>query len=72
MKTWTFPEYTSLEDAVKRLFEILETKEISDQDREFHPVTISSVRVHKTAELESLLPQMKKLAKIENNTHTNS
>lgn len=69
MKPWVFPEYNNLEDAVKRLFEILETKEVSDNDREFHPVTISSVRVHKTAELESLLPQMKKLSKVEDNTH---
>lgn len=56
---WTFPKYTELNLAVQRFFEILDTVEISDNDREFHPVTIGSCRVYTTAELEELLWQMK-------------
>lgn len=66
---WVFPEYTELAPAVKRFFEILDSREESDSGREFSPVkmdykdlVISSVRVYKSAELESLLPQMKRLA----------
>lgn len=73
MTTWKFPEYTELAPAVKRFFEILDEREYSDNARkEFHPIQlgvditakayISSIRVYKTAELNSLLPQMKKLA----------
>ncbi len=64
---WTFPKYNNLDEAVLRFVEILETKEISNNDVEFHPVRVSdgelhSVRVHKTAELNDLIPQMKELA----------
>lgn len=74
---WTFPEYTSLTPAVKRFFEILDSREESDSGVEFSPVKfskewqITSVRVYKTAELNSLLPQMKKLA-LEGNYPINS
>ena len=44
---------------VKRLFEILETKEESDSGRVFHPTTISSCRVMVTNELRDLLPSLK-------------
>jgi hypothetical protein len=64
---WTFPKYDNLDEAVLRFIEILETKEISNNDVEFHPVRVSdgelvSCRVHKTAELNNLIPQMKELA----------
>lgn len=71
---WTFPEYTELALAVNRFFEILDQKESSDSGVDFNPVQmdykalqISSVRVLLTAELTSLLPQMKRLAKLEIN-----
>lgn len=60
--SWKFPEYDNLEEAVKRFFEIMDKKEESDSGREFRPNVISSCRVYDTAELESLLPQMKELA----------
>lgn len=56
---WTFPKYEELNPAVQRFFEILDTVEVSNNDREFHPVTIGSCRVYATAELGSLLWQMK-------------
>lgn len=74
-KEWTFPVYTELAPAVKRFFEILDSREESDSGTEFSPVymdfkdlKISSVRVYASAELKSLLPQMKTLA---NNSNTN-
>lgn len=71
---WVFPTYTELEPAVRRFFEILETTEYSERaDKNFNPIrietddngktVISSIRVFKTAELGSLLPQMKELSK---------
>lgn len=75
---WVFPEYTELAPAVKRFFEIMDSREESDSGVEFSPVKmdyndlrISSVRVYKSAELKALLPQMKKLA-LEVNTPINS
>lgn len=66
---WEFPKYTELAPAVKRFFEILDNKEESDFGQEFHPnrmdtkdLCIHSCRVYATAELESLMPQMKELA----------
>lgn len=71
---WEFPVYDRLEDAVRRFFEILDGKEYSDNSgKDFHPVridvdnngkvVISSIRVYKTAELTSLIKQMKELSK---------
>lgn len=60
--SWKFPEYNNLEEAVKRFFEIMDKKETSDGGRDFHPNRISSCRIYDTAELESLMPQMKELA----------
>ena len=48
---------------VRRLFELLETVEVSDSEREFHPTVIRSCRVAHTSELAELLPQMKEAAK---------
>lgn len=71
MAEWTFPVYTDLTSAVKRFFEILDAEELSDNAlKYYHPVKlqveekvfISSIRVYKTAELGSLLPQMRSLA----------
>lgn len=70
---WVFPTYLTLESAVYRFFQILNEKEYSyNADREFSPVkfetddkgktVISSIRVYKTAELNSLLTQMEKMA----------
>lgn len=71
MDKWVFPEYTELAPAVKRFFEILDGRETSDSGVEFSPVKfdfkdmkISSVRVYASAELASLLPQMKELSKL--------
>lgn len=47
---------------VRRLFELLETVEVSDSEREFHPTTISSCRVMHIIELEKLLPKLKEAA----------
>lgn len=47
---------------VRRLFELLETVEVSDSEREFHPTKISSCRVMHTIELEKLLPKLKEAA----------
>lgn len=55
-------KHPDLASAVRRFFEILDTVEVSDSDREFHPVTISSCRVLMSMELKDLLPQMKKFA----------
>jgi hypothetical protein len=65
-ETWKrhelWKDETDLKKCVKRFFEILDTKETSDNDKEFHPVEISSVRVFLTHELNHLLPTMKRLA----------
>lgn len=73
---WEFPVYTELAPAVARFFEILDSREESDSGVEFYPVkinfkdfVITSVRVYKTAELESLLPQMKSLANVQRIKH---
>lgn len=66
---WEFPPHSNLASAVKRFFEILDYKEVSNNDVEFNPVRmdtedrkIDSCRVMLTAELEDLLPQMKRMA----------
>ena len=43
-------------------FEILETTEVSDFGRKFHPTTISSCRCMDSARLGEILPRMKELA----------
>lgn len=69
MTAWVFPKYDHLQDAVKRFFEILDIKEVSDNDVEFHPNrmdlesgVINSCRVYNSAELSSVLDQMKVLS----------
>lgn len=47
---------------VKRLFELLETKEESDSGRVFHPTTINSCRALVVNELRDLLPSLKEWA----------
>lgn len=66
---WIFPKYDHLQDAVKRFFEILDIKEESYNGVEFHPNkfnaedrVIESCRVHNTAELNSIITQMKILS----------
>lgn len=69
MKEWTFQKYDHLQDAVKRFFEILDIKEVSSNDIEFSPNKmniesrkIDSCRVYDSAELSSVLEQMKVLS----------
>lgn len=49
----------SLAEKVKRFFEILDVKEISDNDREFSPVYISCCRCLTGAELSYMFKKMK-------------
>lgn len=51
-----------LKTLVKRLFQILDTKEESDSGREFSPVFISCCRAHLNEELNKILPRMKELS----------
>ncbi len=44
---------------LKRFFEILDKTEESDEGRVFHPVTITSVRVMLTKELNVILEELK-------------
>lgn len=48
---------------VRRLFQLLETVEVSDSEREFYPTRIQSCRVMHTIELGELLPKLKEAAK---------
>lgn len=64
-REWEFQKYHHLQDAVKRFFEILNIKEVSDNGVEFHPNRmniedrkIDSCRVFNSAELRSVLEQM--------------
>lgn len=59
---FVFDKHLDLASAVRRFLEILETTEESNNGVKFHPVQISSVRVFKTAEIESLIPQMKRMS----------
>lgn len=56
-----FKHYDNLEEAVKRLMEIFETTEESDNGVKFHPVRISSIRVRLTSELNCLMKNIKEL-----------
>jgi hypothetical protein len=51
-----------LEQLVKDFFEILDTKEISNNFNEFHPVYISSCRVRTSCKLQVILERMRKLS----------
>jgi hypothetical protein len=51
-----------LKKCVRRLFEILDVKEVSNNDREFSPVYISSCRVKTSHELGFLLTKMRELS----------
>lgn len=56
-------ECSSLPELVIEFFNILDTKESNDDgSKTFNPVTISSVRVYSTYQLEHILPRMKELA----------
>ena len=48
---------------VRRLFEILDTVEVSDSETEFRPTVIRSCRAMHTMELNELLPKLKEAAK---------
>lgn len=70
MPDFIFEHYDHLQDAVKRFFEILDTKEESFvSGKEFHPNrmdfeerVVRSCRVKTVAELEDLFIQMKVLS----------
>jgi hypothetical protein len=51
----------TLEDCVKSLFKILDSREESDSGRVFNPTYISSCRVLHSKQLEILLPKMREL-----------
>lgn len=51
-----------LAELCRELFDMLDSYEVSDFGREFHPTTIQSCRVMDCAKLEKILPEMKKLA----------
>ena len=51
-----------LAELCRELFEMLETYEVSDFGREFHPTTIQSCRSMQCARLAEILPEMKKLS----------
>jgi len=53
-----------LKSLVKSFFEdYLDYTEVSDNDKEFHPIYISSCRVLMTQELSKLLKRMRELSK---------
>jgi hypothetical protein len=53
-----------LKSLVKSFFEdYLDYTEVSDSDKEFHPIYISSCRVLMTQELSELLKRMRELSK---------
>jgi len=54
-----------LEGLCRELIEILETVEITDEGREFHPTTINSCRVLTCERLGKIIPEIKRLSKIE-------
>lgn len=53
---------TELKLLTKRFFQILDTKEESDNGRTFSPVFISCCRAHLNEELNKILPRMKELS----------
>ena len=55
-------EQMDLKEAVNRLLDIFETTEEKTEGSRFRPVTINSVRVLLTMELNHLLPHLRKLA----------
>lgn len=68
-REWEFPKYDHLQDAVKRFFEILDTKEVTMSGKEFHPnsmdfskKTVISCRVRDSAELANIFEQMQILS----------
>lgn len=56
---WKAPE--TLEECVALLFEIIDSKEISDEGREFRPTYITSCRVWDSHRLGKLLPKMREI-----------
>jgi len=54
-------ELQAVVDAAKGLVALLEGTEETDDGREFHPVTISSCRVHKTALIAEYLKAIKEV-----------
>jgi hypothetical protein len=48
---------------VRRLFELLDTVELSDSETEFRPTVIRSCRIMHTQELNELLPKLKEASK---------
>ena len=54
---------TRLKELVKSFFEdYLDYTEVSDNDKEFHPIYISSCRVLMTQELSKILKEMRDLS----------
>lgn len=51
-----------LKSTIREFLRILDSREVSDSGREFSPTYISSCRVWHSAQLEILLPKMKKFS----------
>ena len=56
-----FVKLKAVVDAAKGLVALLEETEETDDGREFHPVTISSCRVHKTSLIAEYLKSIKEV-----------
>jgi len=54
-----------LAELCRELIGMLETVESTDEGREFHPTTISSCRVLTCERLGKIIPEIKRLSKIE-------
>ena len=60
-KDVTIAKLQAVVDAAKGLVALLEETEETDDGREFHPVTISSCRVHKTALIAKYIKTIKEV-----------
>lgn len=56
-------QYQELSQAVREFFELLDIVEISENDVEFHPVTINTCRASTIVPLDDVLTKMKELSR---------
>lgn len=57
--------YVKLKQALRAFFAILDSVELSDSGKEFHPVTFHGCRVEHTRELEKILEAMRRFSGLE-------
>jgi hypothetical protein len=62
-KDATIAKLEAVVDAAKGLVALIEETEETEDGREFHPVTISSCRVHKTAKIAEYIKAIKEVEK---------